>query len=182
MPPERPPERPRSRTLFTNSNEPTAKYAKLTEAQRLAYHTHVYAFRIVYLGKSERDQTWDGDPKGEYFNADLIAAEATRLQQQKDRQDGSDQRARDHHNDPRNDPIIQAQRRAFAKLKGYPNWPTCLEAMWQDAQAHAHPDTGQPDAMGAWRRSGFAGFCAEWRDRLVRDKRAQQHAVSQAAE
>jgi hypothetical protein len=179
-----------------SEREPPPKYAKLTEAERWKYHTHVYAFRIVYLGAPETQRFWDGDPipkddlgvpgrpqQGRYFNADMIATEVSRLQATKDRQDGGAQRRHNAGNDPRNDPIIQAQRRAFAKLKGYPTWEAYLDAMWRDAVAHPHPDTGQPDALGAWRRSGFAGFCVGWRDRLIRNqmaaKREQFHKAAE---
>ena len=189
-----PPDKPDWKKRSENSNQPLpAKYAKLTEAERWKYHTHVYAFRIVYLGAPETQRFWDGDPipdehrgipgkpqQGRYFNADMIAAEVAVLQAKKDRQDGHTHRAG---HDPRNDPVVQAQRRAFAKLKGYPTWEAYLDAMWRDAVAHPHPETGQPDALGAYRRSGFAGFCADWRDRLIRERvTADRQQFHKAAE
>ena len=144
-------------------------YALLTESEKWKHHTHVYAFRIVYLGAPETQRTWDGDPEGAYFDADLIATEISRLQAKKDRQDGSARR-RAYPDDPRDDPHVKAQRAAWIKLKGYPSWQACLDAMWQDAVDHAHPVTGQPEALGALQRSGLLGFCAEWRARLVRQR------------
>ncbi len=147
----------------------------MTEAEKWKYHTHVYAFRIVYLGISETQRTWDGDLEGRYYDAEQIAAEAAKLQNKKDRQDGRAKRViRD---DPRNDPVVKAQRLAFAKLKGFSNWEACLEHMWQDAVNDPHPETGQPNAVGAWLRSGFGEFCTEWRDRLVRNNMAEQRKM-----
>lgn len=161
-------------------------YALMTDAEKWKYHTHVYAFRIVYLGMPENVHYWDGDPKGEFFDANMIATEVSKLQRQKDRQDGRVRRPphpamRDHplarYVDPRDDPVIQAQQRVIAKLWGFPSWEACLERMWQDAVAHPNRD-GQPDTVGAWERSGIREFCHAWRDRMTKN---QKEAVAQAA-
>lgn len=161
------------RNMRQDDEKPTAKrgYAFLSHDEKWRYHTHVYAFRLVYLDAPETQHYWDGDPDGEFFDPVLIANEVARLQAQKERQDGGKARRASTANDPRNDPVVQAQRRAWCKLKGYPSWEACLDDMWQDAQNHPNQD-GEPNVLGALHRSGFAGFCADWRDRLIRNQMA----------
>jgi hypothetical protein len=121
-----PPDKPDWNKRSQSSDQPPpVKYAKLTEAERWQYHTHVYAFRLVYLGAPETQHVWDGDPEGKYFNADMIAKEVTRLQAKKAKQDGSARRR----DDPRNDPIVQAQRAAWIKHRRYPSWDAYLDAV-----------------------------------------------------
>lgn len=191
------PDRPAWKRPSAKSDQAPERYARLTEAERWRHHTRIYAHRIVYQGFSERQHWWEGDPipeedrdvpgrpqQGKYFNAEMIAAEVVRLEARKARQDGSAHRRYSAGNDPRNDPIIQAQRAAWIKLKGHPSWEACLDAMWRDAIAHAHPDNGEPDVLGALRRSGFRAFCADWGQRLIRARQARQGepAISTAAE
>lgn len=153
-------------------------YALMTDAEKWKYHTHVYAFRIVYLGMPENVHYWNGDREGKFFDADLIAEEVSKLQRKKDRQDGRAPRPphpemRDHplvrYADPRNDPVVQAQRELIVRLKGLPNWQAVLDEMEQEAIAWPNKE-GQPDRVAAYRRSGIPQFCAAWRDRMIRNQ------------
>jgi hypothetical protein len=133
------PDKPDWRKRSASSDQPPPeKYAKLTEAERWQYHTHVYAFRLVYPGMPETQHFWDGDQipeedrdvpgrpqRGRYFNADMIAKEVARLEAKKAKQDGSARRR----SDPRNDPTVQAQRAAWIKHRRYPSWDAYLDAV-----------------------------------------------------
>lgn len=150
----------------------------MTEAERLKYHTHVYAFLIVYMGRPETMHRWDGDPEGKYFDAHLIAEEVSKLQAKKDRQDGRVRRPphpemRGHplarYANPLDDPTVQAQREVIVRLKGLPDWQAVLDEMEQEAIAFPNRD-GQPDRVAAYRRSGIPEFCAAWRDRMMRNQ------------
>lgn len=140
-------------------------YSSLSDAEKWRYHTHCYAFRMVYLGMPETTRSWEGDPSGRWFDADMTAKEVGRLQRQKDLQDGRAKRA--GRDDPRDDPHVKAQRAAWIKFKGYPSWEACLDDMWRDAEAHKNAE-GQPDALGALRRSGLIGFSAQWKEWIIR--------------
>lgn len=157
-------------SLLDGADGKRRTYSSLSIDEKWEYHTHCYAFRMVYLGMPETTRAWDGDPSGRWFNADMIATEVSRLQRQKDKQDGKSKRLA--RADIRDDPLIKAQRVAFAKFKGYPNWQACLDAMWQDAVDHAHPITGQPNVNWAWANSGFEEFCHAHRDKLVKHRMA----------
>lgn len=50
------------------------KYAEMSEAERWAWQTDVYAFRRVVLGISDDERTSPTDPQGKYFDEELVRA------------------------------------------------------------------------------------------------------------
>ena len=60
-------------------------YAMLTEAERWQWHTDVYAFRRVVLGKPVSDRTSPCDPDGDYFDEALIRVACARRMDKRER-------------------------------------------------------------------------------------------------
>ncbi len=59
-------------------------YANMTEGEKLAWHTDVYAFRQVVLGVSPDEHTSPCDTKGRWYRADLVEAEVLRRRPRRD--------------------------------------------------------------------------------------------------
>jgi hypothetical protein len=49
-------------------------YSTMTEAERWAWHSEVYAFRRVILGASATERTSPPDPDGRWFDENLVQA------------------------------------------------------------------------------------------------------------
>ena len=96
-------------------------------ADQWAWHAQLYAFRRVHLSVPVDDHTSPADPTGEWFNEELIRAAAEKLQAKR-RQ--------------KRELIFTenelAERAEFAHLKGYPNWPSFLEAVHDGSERIAH--------------------------------------------
>ncbi len=93
----------------------------MTEGERWAWHSDVYAFRRVVLGTSPDEKTSPPDPEGKYFDEGLVRAAAQRLVDKRSR--GRRARERVRHNDLQREGrgIVNAWARSqgFADLDAY---------------------------------------------------------------
>jgi hypothetical protein len=104
------------------------KWKDCTErADKWAWHAEVYAHRRVHLGVPLDEKTSPADPAGEWFNEELIRAAAEKLQAKR--------RQKRELIFTENELTDRAE---FAQLKGYPNWPSFLEAVHDGSERIAH--------------------------------------------
>ena len=67
----------------------------MTEREKWQWHTDVYAWRRVRLGAAREEQTSPPDPKGVWFNADMVDAAERMLQQKVEGQAAARTKQRD---------------------------------------------------------------------------------------
>jgi hypothetical protein len=148
----------------------------LSTAEKWQWHTHLYAFRRVYLGAPDAEHTSPCDPNGDWYDESMVAAETARLRNVKARKDGTD--GRFTFSDEELD-----ERAEWAGLKGYPSWDVFLAEIqntiplsrvafdpritgfcaWAEARREAigPPPSGTYVRNGRWYRNGIQQQAAE---------------------
>jgi len=99
-------------------------YAAMTEAEKLDWHTDVYAFRRVYL--DIYDTTSPPDPKGARYNPNLVEAAEHRLREQKGK-------------------VIGQDREAWARSRGWASWLERQDAIAASKETMADGDWNHPE-------------------------------------
>ncbi len=94
-------------------------YSTMTEAEKLVFHTEVYAFRAVYLDIQEEISPCD--PKGEWFRRDLVLqlARAKYSKRERAKREKESARSRELQLEGRDIVNKWAQREGFDDIDAY---------------------------------------------------------------
>ena len=101
-----------------------------TKADQWNWHAQLYAFRRVHLSVPTDERTSTADPTGDWFNEELIRDAAERLQAKRRRRTPSDDGFFTENE--------LAERAEYARIKGYANWASFLEAVHDGSERIAH--------------------------------------------
>jgi hypothetical protein len=130
----------------------------MTEAEKLAFHTEVYAFRAVYLEIQE--ETSPCDPKGQWFNRDLVMQLTRTKYSKRERVKREKAAARDIEMQREGRDIVNkwAQREGFDDIDAYCDamhvpWVDAYTEIVQQICASTPHESGRffPRRLGRWR-------------------------------